>query len=69
MEGASDIELFGCAQEKSAILLTTDRDFFHTVPTLFDTHHGVIVIALRQPSRAAILSKLEWLLTQKSYSL
>lgn len=65
LEGATDIELFGFAQEKSATLLTTDRDFFHTVPTLFERHCGVIVIALRQPRRASILSKLAWFLNHR----
>jgi len=44
--------------------LTTDRDFFHTIPPLFASHCGVIVIALRQPNRAAILSRLEWVLAR-----
>lgn len=45
------------------ILLTTDRDFVHTIPHLFDGHCGVIVIALRQPNRSSILARLEWILS------
>jgi hypothetical protein len=48
--------------EKICPAPTTDRDFFHTIPWLFAEHHGVIVIALKQPNRAAILLKLEWIL-------
>ena len=48
-----------------ATILTTDRDFYHTVPMLYPEHHGIVVIALRQPNRQAILVKLEWLLTQQ----
>ena len=59
-EGMEDDALFRKAQELGAVLLTTDRDFFHTVPHLHDAHGGVLVIALRQPNRAAILSRLEW---------
>lgn len=53
---------FELAQQKQAILLTTDRDVFHTIPWLFAEHHGVIVVALKQPNRTAILLKLEWIL-------
>jgi len=59
-EGLSDIKIFELAQNQKAILLTTDRDFFHTVPHLFENHCGVIVIALRQPNRQGILEKLIW---------
>ena len=55
-----DETVFRKAKDFGAVLLTTDRDFFHTIPHLHDTHCGVIVIALRQPNRAAILSRLEW---------
>jgi predicted nuclease of predicted toxin-antitoxin system len=62
-EGMEDDALFRKAQVARAVLLTTDRDFFHTVPHLYDEHCGVVVIALRQPNRAAILSRLEWALS------
>ena len=61
-EGLSDREIFTRAQEQQALFLTTDRDFFHTIPHLFSSHHGVVVIALRQPNRQAILDRLEWVL-------
>jgi predicted nuclease of predicted toxin-antitoxin system len=63
-EGIDDSEVFQKAQDHAAILLTTDRDFFHTIPHRFDSHCGVIVIALRQPNRRAILARLEWILSQ-----
>jgi len=56
--GISDNLIFSIAQEKGAVFLTTDRDFFHTVPFLFEEHHGIIVIALSQPNTKAILDKL-----------
>lgn len=59
-EGMPDNELFIQAQQFGAIILTTDRDFFHTVPHLFDHHAGVLVVALRQPNRKNITGKLEW---------
>ena len=62
-EGMDDPGLFAKAQHLKAVLLTTDRDFFHTIPHLFDSHAGVVLIALRQPNRTAILSRLGWLLS------
>ena len=44
------------------ILLTSDRDFYHTIPHLHPRHCGIVVIALRQPGRDAILSRLGWFL-------
>jgi predicted nuclease of predicted toxin-antitoxin system len=61
-EGAEDIAIFQLAQEQRAIFLTTDRDFFHTIPHLEKNHHGVVVVALHQPNRQSILSRLEWFL-------
>ncbi|MCH7763737.1 MAG: DUF5615 family PIN-like protein [Candidatus Marinimicrobia bacterium] len=59
-EGLDDLEIFEMAQHHRAIFLTTDRDFFHTIPYLFDKHYGVIVIALSKPNRQTIINKLKW---------
>lgn len=67
-EGMPDHELFREVQESGAVFLTTDRDFFHTIPHLHDHHAGVLVIALRQPKRAAIMEKLDWALTHFKHS-
>ena len=61
-QGADDTKIFDLAQKQQAVFLTTDRDFFHTVPHLYKHHFGIVVIALRQPNRHNILSKLEWFL-------
>ncbi|MCH8124807.1 DUF5615 family PIN-like protein [candidate division KSB1 bacterium] len=45
-KGVDDSVLFDIAQKNSAIFLTTDKDFFHTIPLQFENHNGVIVIAL-----------------------
>lgn len=62
-QGCEDAEIFRLAQRLEAILLTTDRDFFHTIPHLFTHHAGVLVIALRQPNKHNILKKLTWALS------
>ena len=63
LQGTDDFRLFEIAQEQQAILLTTDRDFYHTVPLNYSGHFGVIVIALKQPNRAAILARLRWIIS------
>ena len=63
-EGAEDPDIFGMAQDKQAVFLTTDRDFFHTVPHVWPNHNGIVVIALRQPNRRAILERLSWFLNR-----
>ncbi len=61
-EGACDNEIFERAQRERAVFLSTDRDFFHTIPHLYPKHFGIVVIALRQPNRKKILSRLSWFL-------
>jgi predicted nuclease of predicted toxin-antitoxin system len=59
-EGAADRIIFELAQKLQAIFLTTDKDFFHTIPMQFNRkHYGVIIIALRQPNGPAILKKFD----------
>jgi len=57
-EGSDDITIFKMAQEKESIFVTTDRDFFHTIPHQFKNYFGIIVIILRQPHRRNIMEKL-----------
>lgn len=61
-KGSNDIKIFQIAQHEKFIFLTTDKDFFHTVPLLVKDHAGVIVITLHQPNRQKILNRLEWAL-------
>ena len=60
--GSADEVIIETALAKSAVILTTDRDFFHTLGRLHPQHHGIVVIALRQPTRTSIIGRLEWLL-------
>jgi len=63
-KGADDETIFGMVQDNQCVFLTTDRDFFHTIPHLHPDHHGIVVITLRQPDRQSILNKLSWFLDQ-----
>jgi len=58
LEGSDDKVISEIAQERNSIFLTTDKDFFHTIPYLYDQHCGVIIIALRHPNRRSITEKL-----------
>ena len=57
-EGSNDTDIFKMAQERGAIFVTTDKDFYHTIPYLFEKHHGIIVVALHQPNRKSLIEKL-----------
>jgi predicted nuclease of predicted toxin-antitoxin system len=58
--GTDDLKVFDVAQTQQAVLVTTDKDFYHTIPLLFSEHHGVVVIALHQPNREKLLRRPEW---------
>lgn len=58
-EGGSDELVLQAAISRSAVLLSTDRDFFHTLCRVAD-HCGIVVIALRKPTRSAIMERLLW---------
>ena len=60
--GSTDEAIVTMALEKSTAILTTDRDFFHTLGRRYPEHHGIIVIALKQPTRLSIIGRLEWFL-------
>ena len=60
--GANDENVFSVAQRIGALILTSDRDFYHTMPLIHPTHCGIIVVALRQPNRTAILMRVKWFL-------
>lgn len=60
--GADDSEVIELAQRNSAVILTTDRDFFQTLGRQHPDHNEIIVIALKKPTRSLILTRLLWLL-------
>ena len=56
--GTADDQLFAHAQREKAVFITTDKDFFHTIPLGFAAHHGAIVITLHRPNRDELLRRL-----------
>ena len=61
-KGAPDTEVIGLAIEKRAVILTTDRDFFHSLGRQYPDHYGIVVIALKRPTRETLLGRLQWFL-------
>lgn len=55
-QGSPDALLLEQAYRLQAVLLTTDKDFFHTVSVGAEKHSGVIVIALNSPTGPACLN-------------
>ncbi len=62
LEGLKDNKIFDLALKKKAIFLTTDKDFFHTIPRIYKKHFGIIVITLSKPDSNSIIEKLRWAL-------
>lgn len=56
--GTADDQLFAQAQQEAAVFVTTDRDFYHTVPLAFAQHHRAIIITLHRPNRGDLLRRL-----------
>jgi predicted nuclease of predicted toxin-antitoxin system len=61
--GTEDDLLFAHARQVNAVFVTTDKDFFHTVPLAFEQHCGAVVITLRRPNRQELLRRLADALT------
>lgn len=61
-EGISDIDIFNISKNSSAVFLTTDKDFYHTIHLTSKPHHGIVIIALAQPNADNIILKLKWFL-------
>jgi len=58
--GSPDGDVVRMAMSLSAALLTTDRDFFHTVGRSSTEHPGIVVVALKQPTGRSVVSRIEW---------
>lgn len=63
-EGTPDSEIMELAVKENAVVITTDRDFFHTLAATRESHPGIIVIALKQATRKKLHDKVLWLLKE-----
>jgi predicted nuclease of predicted toxin-antitoxin system len=58
-QGSTDEELFLHSKKSRAIFLTTDKDFYHTIPMKCDTTDAIIiVVAVSKPNTENIIQRL-----------
>jgi len=59
LTGKSDTEVWIAAQSETRFLVTQDLDFSDTRQFVPGTHHGILLVRLRNPSRSDLLEKVE----------
>lgn len=60
--GHSDLEIWECTQKESRFLITQDLDFSDRRRFTPGSHHGILLIRLRSPSRRNLVSRIEELI-------
>ena len=58
LQGRPDTDVWAAAQEEGRFLLTQDLDFSDIRKFAPGTHHGLILVRLRLPSRRVLASRL-----------
>jgi predicted nuclease of predicted toxin-antitoxin system len=66
--GHADSEIWQAAQSESRFLITQDLDFSDTRVFAPGTHHGVLLLRLRSPSRANLIERLRELFRTENVS-
>lgn len=59
MSGCKDADLWRAAQREERVLITQDLDFSDARRFAPGTHHGMILVRLRSPSRLNLVERLE----------
>ena len=59
LSGCTDDDLWMSAQHEGRALITQDLDFSDARRFSPGTHHGIVLIRLRSPSRLALLMRVE----------
>ena len=54
LTGADDDAVWGAAQREQRLLVTSDLDFSDVRKFAPHTHHGILLLRLRNPSRTAV---------------
>lgn len=57
--GATDTQVWHAAQEESRFFITQDLDFSDIDKFSPGSHHGVLLVRLHNPSRHALIDKIE----------
>jgi predicted nuclease of predicted toxin-antitoxin system len=59
LSGCDDAKLWTHTQQESRILITQDLDFSDSRHFAPGTHHGIVLVRLRSPSRLRLVERLE----------
>jgi predicted nuclease of predicted toxin-antitoxin system len=59
LSGSNDAELWRAAQREQRLLITQDLDFSDARRFAPGTHHGIVLIRLRSPSRLKLVERTE----------
>jgi len=57
--GHSDAEIWNAAQKESRFLITQDLDFSDSRRFVPGSHHGILLLRLRSPSRENLVERVE----------
>jgi predicted nuclease of predicted toxin-antitoxin system len=58
LSGSSDLDLWSAAQREGPTLITQDLDFSDRRRFVPGTHHGIVLIRLRSPSRLKLVERV-----------
>jgi predicted nuclease of predicted toxin-antitoxin system len=61
LAGRSDLQVWAAAQEAECFLIIQDLDFSDTRRFTPGTHHGILLVRLRDPGRNALLKRVHGL--------
>ena len=61
LTGQNDIQVWEAAQETDRFFITQDLDFSDTRRFTPGTHHGILLVRLRDPGRNALLKRIHGL--------
>jgi predicted nuclease of predicted toxin-antitoxin system len=59
LSGHSDKEVWEAAQNESRFLITQDLDFSDSRKFAPGSHHGILLLRLRSPSRRALMERIK----------
>ena len=66
LTGHGDREIWEAVQKESRFLITQDMDFSDSRQFAPGSHHGILLLRLRSPSRTALLMRIEEIFQEES---
>lgn len=65
IKGSQDTKVWQLAQAEARFLLTQDLDFSDIRRFLPGSHFGILLVRLRNPTRRALVRRVEWLFREE----